>query len=320
MMISLFAPKIQAALAFRESLGKSICNQTTYLRYFDRFCADKYPEESFLTKEIVWDWVYNPFQTKNAVNYRIQAIRFLGKYLTATGEESYIFPDMSANTRRSKFSPYVFTDDELRRFFAAADSEPRNPLYPLQHRIASVAFRLIYTCGLRPNEGRELKCANVNLYTGEILITDTKFQKERIVVMSDDMLALCRNYDRCRNTEGPANSQYFFPAQNGDCHNRKQFNKIFKRCWVRANGDAVDLPSVRIYDLRHRFASAVLNRWVDEKRDLYAMLPYLRAYMGHSDFESTEYYVHLLPENLLKSKGINWSGLESLIPEVQAYE
>jgi integrase len=71
-----------------------------------------------------------------------------------------------------------------------------------------------------------------------------------------------------------------------------------------------------VYDLRHRFASAVLNRWIDEKRDLYAMLPYLRAYMGHSDLSATEYYVHLLPENLVKSDGINWAALESVIPEV----
>jgi hypothetical protein len=38
--------------------------------------------------------------------------------------------------------------------------------------------------------------------------------------------------------------------------------------------------------------------------------------MGHADLSATEYYVHLLPENLMKSAGINWEFLEGVIPEV----
>jgi len=73
---------------------------------------------------------------------------------------------------------------------------------------------------------------------------------------------------------------------------------------------------VRPYDLRHRFASTVLLRWMDEGRDLYAMLPYLRAYMGHESFSSTAYYIHLMPENLMKSAGVDWSFFNKLLPEV----
>ena len=36
------------------------------------------------------------------------------------------------------------------------------------------------------------------------------------------------------------------------------------------------------------------------------LLPYLSAYMGHSELTSTLYYVHLLPENLRRSKGVDW--------------
>lgn len=39
------------------------------------------------------------------------------------------------------------------------------------------------------------------------------------------------------------------------------------------------------------------------------LLPYLSAYMGHSEFTSTLYYVHLLPEKLRRSKGIDWDFL-----------
>ena len=80
------------------------------------------------------------------------------------------------------------------------------------------------------------------------------------------------------------------------------------------------LPSVRVYDLRHRFATAVLNRWLDEKKDLGSRLPYLQTYMGHRDLEATAYYIHLLPENLIKSAGIDWEGMNHLIPRVELWE
>lgn len=59
--------------------------------------------------------------------------------------------------------------------------------------------------------------------------------------------------------------------------------------------EPVILPAVRVYDLCHSFASTVLNRWLDEKKDLYSRLPYLRSYMGHKELSETAYYIHLLP-------------------------
>ena len=44
-MKSLLAEKIQAALAYRESLGKSTKSYALYLRNLDAFCAENYPGE-----------------------------------------------------------------------------------------------------------------------------------------------------------------------------------------------------------------------------------------------------------------------------------
>ena len=53
-----------------------------------------------------------------------------------------------------------------------------------------------------------------------------------------------------------------------------------------------------------------------EKEDLYVLLPYLSAYMGHAHLEDTAYYIHLLPEKLRKSSTIDWTVFERLLPEV----
>jgi hypothetical protein len=38
--------------------------------------------------------------------------------------------------------------------------------------------------------------------------------------------------------------------------------------------------------------------------------------MGHTNLSDTIYYIHLLPENLLKTSAIDWQRLQKLIPEV----
>jgi integrase len=53
-------------------------------------------------------------------------------------------------------------------------------------------------------------------------------------------------------------------------------------------------------------------RWIDNKREVMELLPYLSVYMGHEDINNTLYYVHLLPERLKASAGINWEVFNSV--------
>ena len=49
----------------------------------------------------------------------------------------------------------------------------------------------------------------------------------------------------------------------------------------------------RIHDFRHGLAVACLKKWSLAGIDLTNMLPYLSAFMGHSDFRATQYYLRL---------------------------
>lgn len=42
--------------------------------------------------------------------------------------------------------------------------------------------------------------------------------------------------------------------------------------------------------------------------------------MGHTELSQTAYYIHLLPENLLHSKGVDWQLVNDAIPEVDTWE
>ena len=38
--------------------------------------------------------------------------------------------------------------------------------------------------------------------------------------------------------------------------------------------------------------------------------------MGHAHLEDTAYYIHLLPEKLMRTAAIDWETFEQLLPEV----
>src|SRR6185437_4638523 len=58
---------------------------------------------------------------------------------------------------------------------------------------------------------------------------------------------------------------------------------VFGRIW-----DQAGLPrsaggqQPRPYDFRHHFAYACIERWMKQRKDVAAMLPYLSRYMGHA--------------------------------------
>jgi len=312
---------MEAMLTFKEIHGYSRKTHEPSLTKLDRFCTNHYPNATMLTKEVVLDWLEVESRPKrNGIYHKACAVRQFGKYLVSVSKNAYVLPDDYLK-KKSAFTPHLFTDTELTALFEAIDTLSPNAKLPFIHVIAPVLFRLLYTCGLRPNEGRELKCANINLGNGEILIVNNKRKKQRLVVMSGDMLDLCRNYDLRRNAFAGSNT-FFFPNVNDEPYNHIQVRTIFKQCWAAANLETseTELPNVRPYDLRHRFASAVLHKWLNEGRDLYAMLPYLRSYMGQEHISDTAYYIHVLPENLLKSQGVNWDKLDEIVPEVNVWE
>jgi len=314
MFTSKFAPAIDAMLEYRTALGLSQVTPSQQLGRFDSYVSKHYTDCDVLDKELVFEWLCSRSDSGNIISSDASAIRQFAEYLTAIGRPAYILPH-GLYPVKSNFSPYIFTDAELSALFRAIDSLPQKE-DSTESTVAPVLFRLIYTCGLRPNEGRELLRNNVNVDTGEVYIANTKKKKDRLVVTSHDMLMLLRDYIEC----GIPESEYLFPRSDGKCYTAAQQDKLFKKCWTNANPDISDLPGVRTYDLRHRMASARLNRWLDEGANLNNKLPYLRAYMGHDRLSETAYYIHLLPENLVKSAGIDWDALNAVLPEVTVWD
>lgn len=314
---SQFAIHMENMIAYRVALGYCAKTYTSRLQKLDRFIEEKYPYAICLTKEMVTDWL-TP-EGNESISHRQSRARIarqFAEYLLSVNCDAYVVPKRYICGKTS-FCPYLLTDKELSELFDACDSLPNTPKDALYQATASVMLRLLYTCGLRPGEGLRLQTRHICFDTGEILITNTKLKKDRMVVASDSMLVLLKKYLLQKQLHGRAEHKYFFSRPDGTAYTHDWLQHIMKKSFRKANSsrEESELPRVRAYDLRHRFASAILCKWLEEGENIYNMLPYLRTYMGHSSLSQTAYYIHILPENLMCSAGVDWDRLDAVIPE-----
>lgn len=303
-----FAEDIKGMVEYKKALGHRAESYEWDLQNFDRYCMEHYPEAEILTRDIVFGWCQAGKEGGKSA-YRAGAIRTFGCYLVAIGKEAYALPPDIFAAQKADL-PYLFTDEELERFFDAADHYPHRDNSPLLEYTVPVIFRLLYACGLRPQEVRLLKRADFDFRKNTVYISESKWCKDRCLPVHPELMGLCKKYDGIAYGMFPERI-YFFPSQNGTAYSHGWLTAVFHKCWKLSGNSRSAKPCVP-YDARHNFATRTLSRWADEGKDFEAYLPYLSTYMGHASFHSSYYYVHLLPEKLA---GIGFMGNHGIIPE-----
>ena len=263
-----FKDHIQNHIALKQAIGYKYDTDAKHLKRFDRFILEKYPEATTLTKEIVTDWCSKKtYEAQGTQCSRTSIIREFGKYLNSIGVKTYIIPKGYYPTEQ-QYIPYIYTVDELTKFFAETDKCQYCYECPYRHLIMPVIFRMIYMCGLRASEARLLKVADVDLEEGVLTIHHSKKDNSRLVPMSDSLTERCRNFSKSVHPY-PAAEDYYFPALDGKPMAIWNLYHNFRRFLWRArisHGGRGHGP--RIYDLRHTYACHCLKKWVAQEKDL----------------------------------------------------
>lgn len=302
-------------MGYRTAVGYTTATYKSSVPPFISFCAEKYPTGTVITRGMLDEWLaYYPYSINSRAAF-ISLVREFTKYLHFLGYDDYI-PDDDYKIKRTVYNPFLFTDEELRILFHAFDTYQGHTCGKryLPEMVLPVYSRLLYCCGMRPQEPPALRKQDVNLSTGDVYIRQSKKHKDRHIILSDDMLDLCKRYDCLAG-----NREWFFQRWDGKPYDRRWYTQLFVRL-CNQNGLS-QRGNPRPYDLRHAFASRNIIRWMENGRDVMELLPYLSAYMGHAELSSTLYYIHLLPEKLRQSSKIDWEKFQAIygkeVPEIE---
>lgn len=174
---------------------------------------------------------------------------------------------LEENNARERF----ITKREAKRLIAAVN-ESHNP------NLKYIVPFLLLT-GARRGEVLKAKWSDINLNQNLLTIPISKNGKKRVLPISQSIRELIAII--------PNNSKYPFPSPKTGLP-QLDFYKAWNKARIKAN-----LKDVRLHDLRHSFASALVNRG----RSLYQV----QTLLGHSNIKMTQRYAHLSNESLMKA-------------------
>lgn len=309
---------INEFLQYKKQNGYVYTTAEYYLNKYIDFSSIHFPLESIPSREMVNAFLNRYSGTHGNLYNAAAVLREFSRYLIGLGYVSaYVIPAGKISLP-TPVRPYLFTEDEITKFFTACDNIPYDCHVPKRHLVLPAMYRLLYCCGLRCKEVRTLKREQVHPETNYIDIIQSKGPKNRRLFISHELSKYFSVYDTKMDHIFPDRT-FFFPSREDAPYGASAFQKNFLKIWYTAfpekHGNGV---SIRAYDFRHHFAYANMNRWLKEGKDVNVMLPYLMRYMGHQDIEHTLYYFHLVPDiyPIVVEKS---SLLENLLPEVSEY-
>ena len=171
--------------------------------------------------------------------------------------------------------PMILNAEETKRLLAMAGS--------LRDRLM---LSLGYGAGLRSSEILRLKVKHIDSAQMVIRIEQSKGRKDRLVMLSPDMLDLLREWWKARpkgrDADIPMHERLLFPSFTpGRPMTTRNLARQYQRT-VRAAGIA---KTVTVHTLRHSFATHLFDRGVDIRT--------IQALLGHDKLETTARYTRV---------------------------
>jgi integrase len=150
-----------------------------------------------------------------------------------------------------------------------------------ENEVARKAIMLLLLTGARRNEVTHAKWEHVDWEKKTLLVPLSKSGKPRVIALNAAAI------DVLRSVKAADGSPYIFPAPTTGRPSPSLYFP-WHRIRVRAG-----LPDLRLHDLRHSFASFLVNKGVS----LYVV----QGLLGHAHARFTQRYAHLTPNTLLEA-------------------
>ena len=291
---------ITALVGEKRAVGYKYHAEARVLTRFEAFHRGAFPGLETFTEASVQAWIVAARRrgvTPATVQGLAAPVRELARWLGRRGVPAYLLP-RSALPRPARYVPHIYTDRELAALFTQTDRCHYCAQVPLRHLVMPVLFRTIYARGLRCSEARLLRAADVDLDAGVLQIRDAKGGKDRQVPVCEALRNRLAGY-HAQAAGRAGRREWFFPGSRpGEPLTLGNVYHNFRRfLWQARISHGGRGHGPRVHDLRHTFAVNNPRSWFAQGRDVGALLPVLRTYMGHSSVADTAYYLHLSAES-----------------------
>lgn len=237
---------------------------------------------SAIGHRVIADWFHTKGRTApGGANRALTCLRMILRTGDRWGRlgEGWQDPTLGLVRFKEKAVGRVLTAQELARLVAVLHD-------PKQRRLpAIVAIELLMLTGCRPREIFGLRWdqweRGRGRGAGTLRLPDTK-TGPREVVLSWSAETILRQRERCPYGPGARPpSPYVFPSPLRADRPQMQYDRAWRTVRARA-----DLPTdLRLYDLRHSYASHAMMAG--------ETMAIAGALLGHADAKSTERYVHI---------------------------
>ncbi len=268
------------------------------LGLFDQFLAEQQSSSLVLTAKQLDDY-QDTLAKLGEVNRFVLSVvaRDFTRYYHQIVPKSSVLETIPFKRPESS-KPFIFSEDEINDLMQAA--RQMGPVNSLRPSVYATLIGLLYTTGLRISEALSLNIGDFHELPYRLFIKDSKFGKDRWVVLKDSVAHALNSYLEVRRRFAPNEpNQSFFLNQKCGATSYPTAWKVFRglldQCLIGVNSQGC---RPRLHSLRHTFATNCLIRWYRQGVDLNQRLPYLATYMGHRDLASTQIYLHATPQLL----------------------
>lgn len=310
---SSLASWMEKLVVFKRSLGLKYVNERKFLLQFDQYLVTENLTGDALTREMVDGYAagLEGNSSKTRAN-KLSVVNILAQYMAGHGGIAH---QEIPSVKVVSLPPYVFSRDEILRFFKTIDGS--RFLYPWMAYTVSVYFRLLYSTGMRETECCMILRKDIDYERRRILVRHAKNSEDRYVYFSRHDAEMLKRCDTALDQYFPCRENFFvggLTAGSSFAFSNSMARHMFHMLWLKAGGihDPKNGHNASVHSFRHTYVVDKLAQWQREGRDVDSLIPYLSKQLGHASFAETYHYCIRLDARFAEILDDD----QSLIPEV----
>lgn len=279
-------------LAMRRACGFQLKKVEKTLRSFAVFCV--FHGKAHICTETALAWAGEGSSLAQRA-FRLKTLVHFARYVGAEDSRHEIPPDdVFGGYQIRRRIPFIFTDEQINRLVGEASRmAPTSSLRPLTY---STLFALLAVTGMRVSEALALRLCDVS--AEGLLIRNTKFGKTRFLPLHKSASAGLERY-LIRRQQIAGGDDHVFVSRCGKGLSYSTVRERFQALVRALKFHTISgKPHPRLHDLRHSFATKALQNCHEGRDAIARHVVALSTYLGHSNFQSTYWYLEATSELL----------------------